>query len=373
MSARFLKVVLLCGRGGPSHAVLRSLSAMGAKTYLICDNRSAIRFSRLCERVVFASRDIASEPPGTVAAVINGVHAEEAIDLVLGGDVASLVTIARMRDQLRPAVFPMPSLETLLRLHNKWEFHNLCVDCGVAVPRTLHLTYPDRFDPDEVVESFGLPLVVKPLASSGGDAVSIIHDRAGLLARIRDPEQQEDAGVLVQEYVAGSDWGLSVIARAGRVETWSTFACGNRWATEFCEQEELLDMGRRVVAATGYTGVANFDARLDGQSRIKLLECNPRFFHRVSATRLCGLDFVKAGIEGTPGSLTRGGYYPRGDLLSWTGWKRLADGQWPLSVAVRDMVELLIDPAPPIVRQLGILQRLLLPFLAASADRLAKI
>jgi hypothetical protein len=118
-----------------------------------------------------------------------------------------------------------------------------------------------------------------------------------------------------------------------------------------------MEMGERIIAATNFSGVANFDARLDARSgTMKMFECNPRFFNRMLAARFCGLDFVRAGLPrfegGSRTSLDQKQYYPWQELFSLRGARRLLSGEWKPSLLARDVYELLIDPLPPIVRKL---------------------
>jgi hypothetical protein len=114
-------------------------------------------------------------------------------------------------------------------------------------------------------------------------------------------------------------------------------------------------MATKILAATGFTGVANFDARLDSRTgRMKLFECNPRFFLRMSATRLCGLDFVKAAThpQETPASLTTGRYYHWRELRSISGIRALLNGTWKPRLLLQDLSEMLRDPLPILARRI---------------------
>jgi hypothetical protein len=88
---------------------------------------------------------------------------------------------------------------------------------------------------------------------------------------------------------------------------------------------------------------------------MKLFECNPRFFGRLSAARLCGLDFVRIGLPSeTPQLLAmqHGFYYPWQELFTARGWRNLLSGRWNKEHLFRDVYEMLRDPVPPVVRNL---------------------
>ena len=174
-----------------------------------------------------------------------------------------------------------------------------------------------------------------------------------------------DHPVIVQEYIEGTDWAISVFAQNGVIKHWVSWVCpsqldvgygiGRFLATEFRPRDDLFEMTQKIVTATGFSGVANFDARYDDQAcRMKMLECNPRFFNRMSAARLSGLDFVRPGLpvaSSQPVTLGNVGYYPWQELFSTRGLQRLVRGQWRIAPLLHDIFDMGTDPLPPIVRK----------------------
>jgi hypothetical protein len=116
-------------------------------------------------------------------------------------------------------------------------------------------------------------------------------------------------------------------------------------------------MVEAVVIATGYSGIANFDARLADDGRFVLLECNPRVFNRLLAARVCGLNFIAAGLPmytvKQPPVLDDGEYYPWREALSPRGWRLLRSGRWNWRYLLKDLWEMVCDPLPPIIRKMS--------------------
>jgi hypothetical protein len=140
------------------------------------------------------------------------------------------------------------------------------------------------------------------------------------------------------------------------VQALSTFRCGPRNATEFVRIPVLAAIASKIAAETSYDGVANFDARMDDKGRVWLIECNPRFFMRVTAARICGLDFLKLGLPGRPSisaPQARGRYYSLVDLASTNGLRHALSGRWPTQVLFSTLREACTDPGPSIVRRVS--------------------
>jgi predicted ATP-grasp superfamily ATP-dependent carboligase len=272
----------------------------------------------------------------------------------MASDLDGLLLIARMQHTLEPAVFPMSSRATLLRLHDKWEFYHTCRSLGIDVPQSI-LVQPSASDADAITSAIGFPLVVKPPALYGQRDILFLANRQQLVEQFLQAGYPHPAAI-VQEYIPGRDWGASVFARDGGIINWATFICPDFLSAEFAENNELLDMVARIVSATRFTGVANFDARLDGRTgRMTLFECNPRFFLRMSASRLCGLDFVAAALrpQDTPRSLTEGRYLHWRQLYRIRGVRALLTGAWDPRLLMQDLRELLRDPLPIVARRIS--------------------
>ena len=352
LSSRHLRVILLSPPGDLGHTVLRSLSAMGAETLLICQPRSAIRFSSHVSRTLLASNE-AFENTNLIVDVVNAEAVRTPIDAILASSIAGLKMLARVQARLRVPVFPMPDISLLEVLNDKWRFAQVCSECDVPTPKTLLYPSASHASIDDVRVEIGYPCVVKPVNASGGDGICIVRNEINLPQALSEAARYTSDGVLVQRFMAGADVGLSVFAESGQIRNWATFYCDGRWSTQFSPISELLEAGRRIVSHTRLTGVVNFDARYDKSSgELALLECNPRFFRRVSAARNCGLDFVSAGLaslvlaDEQPMNLTKGRHLSAQDLFSRIGLRMIMTQGYSLSEVRRDAIEFLADPAP---------------------------
>ena len=359
-----LNVVLICHFGRTGYNILRSLKAINARVYLVHDRRAAsLGYSRRC-KVVHATQDLGSADPDQVLGIINDLHLRVGVDSVIASDVKSLAFLSRIRERLLAPVFPMADAGTLATLNDKWTFYKLCEDAKVAVPKSLSVGRQAELDVEAVERELGYPVIIKPVNSYGQRGISILRSRAQA-EEWKKSCVDHDQPVIVQEYIEGTDWAISVFAQDGIIKHWVSWVCpsqldlgygvGRFLATEFRPRDDLFAMTQKVIAATGFSGVANFDARYDDHAcRMKLLECNPRFFNRMSAARLSGLDFVRPGLPvagDQPVTLGNVGYYPWQELFSMRGFQRLVRGQWRLAPLLHDIFDMSTDPLPPIVRK----------------------
>jgi biotin carboxylase len=358
-------VVLICHVGRAGYNVQRALREIGVRTFLVYDDRSSsMRWSTGCT-ALYRADNLITVDAAVVARKINELHQCAPISSVIPTDLSASLLLAGMKSRLIPPTFPIADFATLQQLDDKWEFAKLCMAHGVAIPRTLQFMSNSTINPEQIETELGYPAIVKPVSGFGQRNIVILRDREE--AKQFQAAFSHPNGMVVQEYLSGRDWSLSVFARNGVVTHWAAWQCPAQleatygvarfMTTSFRHHEVLAEMGRKIVTAAHFSGVANFDARLAGERDMVLLECNPRFFNRMLAARMCGLNFVAAGLPdcgfSQRATLADGDYYPWQEFFTTMGLKLLSSGQWKISHLLRDVGEMLQDPLPPLVRKIS--------------------
>lgn len=275
------RVLLLSEMDNLTLAVLRTLGERGARAAVAGAGEGTLtRLSRHC-----AAYHRVSGPE----------EAERAVrsfrpDLILPVDVAG----ARLAHELKPLVkgvpfFPIPSAGTLRVMDDKWAFHEFLLAHGLPSPRTARLDGPGGLGTP------ALPAVIKPQAGAGGRGVTVVRDAAALSERLRGASYP----LLLQEYIAGDDVDLSFLADDGRLVAWAVQRRDPGGAIRYFEDERVLDLGRRVAAASRYTGLAHLDMRYSGPSEdgAVVIECNPRVWGTFAHAVGLGVDFLSLGMR----------------------------------------------------------------------------
>lgn len=159
-----------------------------------------------------------------------------------------------------------PSVDTLMRLHSKYEFARFATGLGLSVPFTERTS---DWAPDSVFKPefsrFGSRVLIRPAHGPSND----------------DPRNPW----IRQAYVAGEDLCFYAIARAGRLRAFSAYR--SEWRTAGGTSyyfdpltpdlsDRLQAIATKLVNALGLTGQIACDLRLDQMGRLWLLECNPR-------------------------------------------------------------------------------------------------
>lgn len=290
------RALLLCTQPGLATAVLYCLQGMGASTVVVgTPNMRFTRWSRFCDAFVDCS--FSDTGKDELIEKLNALCRQHRIDLLVPGDHDGQAILSELRDDLVAPCFPMPTESLFETLNDKWQFHQLCQAQGVLVPETELLEDKSAIDPDALEARFGYPVVVKPTNEGNGDGVVIARSRAELQRQVLDNPDYTFCPLISQEFIPGSDIDFSLLSLDGKIACW---AVQTRRDDEvaFLENAELVESGRRLVDATGLSGAAHFDARIDERDgSIAFIECNSRFWASICHAHWCGMNFVARGLD----------------------------------------------------------------------------
>ena len=291
-------LLLLAEHDGIALPVLYCAAKTGARIHLLTGPKAAyLRHSRLiasCQQITLPEdgEDLAS-----LRQSIEAFLRQTGSGMLLPGDEYATRMAVQLAPWLSVPVFPCPDVQTYRIFNNKWDFHGLCKSLGVAVPKTAYIGTKDAIRSAQLKAEFGFPLVIKPSNQGNGNGVVILQSEQEIeLAISRNPDYHYDT-LIAQEYVAGYDIDCSTLSVDGEVTAVAVQRRVNN-AIVFTTNSAFVDDVKRILAATRYTGVAHFDARLCARTgAARIIECNPRFWASINAAQCCGLNFVELGLQ----------------------------------------------------------------------------
>ena len=308
-----------------SLALIRDLSQAGAEV-ITCeweghrDNPAAPALgalSRHVSRHVWLPEGRGAEPVRELCGEILAERGERPALLPVGA--ATLAAAAADRQRFDPVCgLAIPTPEQLDLFNSKERLAALAASLGVPVPESFS---PEAGEP---VEGFArrlpLPCVVKPVC---GEKLGLAA--AQRYAIVRSPEEAEahyrrfaslsGQAPVVQAYLSGAGLGCDLLAHRGeivaaichqRIREYPVSG-GPSSCCRCVDRPDLREYAARLVAETGYTGLAMFEFKEDGQGRPCLLEVNPRIWGTFPLTRVTGsgiplLWAILAHNAGNPGA-----------------------------------------------------------------------
>jgi glutathione synthase/RimK-type ligase-like ATP-grasp enzyme len=302
--------------------VLYCLHRLGIQTDVIDVGIPSItRFSRYRRR--YASFVVEPGAAHRLAEFLNDYAERNKIEAVIGGDIdASGMLYAAARELRHMAVFPGSSLDTLEMLDDKWRFQQFMEANDIPCPRSMLLDDIAQLD-DTRRFALRFPIVIKPLHGESSHGIVLASDVAAIVRHVTSGSRYASLPLLIQEYAPGYDADMSVLAQDGTVVAHVMHSrTRGGCALNFVHNPAVLAIVTKIVRAARYTGVANFDVRIDeSDGRVRVLECNPRFWYTLQASLWRGLNFVAAGLAVARGEVwvaeapVGGTYYLHGCLL----------------------------------------------------------
>lgn len=191
----------------------------------------------------------------------------------------------------------LPSLQSFRTANNKWLLTEISHQHHIPVPRSISVTCDSTFY--QQLPSLAYPVLLKPIARQGGRGICQFENPVDVQRFLEAQDEEQFKGkYLVQSYVPGSDLGLSVLCRNGEILAFTIQEgivaqnFGPLKAMRFVNHEQVLENGRKLVSALGWSGVAHIDMRYDRRDgQVKVLEVNPRYWLSLLGSLVVGVNF----------------------------------------------------------------------------------
>jgi len=216
--------------------------------------------------------------------------------------------------------------------------------------------------------------LLKPTLQRGGFGIVKVDSFSDLEKAWKDKRIIKESEYILQSYISGYDVSFSVFCKSGKVTAytlWKELLPSKEpfhvpRLVEYTKDEHAVDVGRRLVSAIGWDGVADIDLIFDKRDKtVKILEINPRFWQSLLGSLTAGVNFplmaclTAVGAECPEMTQTRPIKYARPSasvqmLLSRLVGRKLAEGYRLRDSAIRYTF---IDPLPELVYALRRLTR----------------
>jgi biotin carboxylase len=281
-----VRLLLLATNFGAPYRVLRCAAALGAEVYVAgAGPARSLALSRYCRR--FRLFSFSRHDPEKAAARLDACAREIGADMVLPSDIETTKFLARVKPYLATPVFPLSAPEAIEQLASKDRFMQLCRELNVLQPEGSVVA--DRRALQEAIEAGRIPLpaILKPLNLAGGMGIVRIDETNAreVAARI------DYAPILAQRFIEGVDRCITLFCRDGHVLKQVVYEHPDG-VFRFFDDDALAKIAAGIASALNLTGVINFDARIDADGRVWMIECNPRFYFNMDVAMVAGLNIA---------------------------------------------------------------------------------
>lgn len=166
--------------------------------------------------------------------------------------------------------------------------------------------------PDEAAQfaaAIGFPVMVKRDGSSAGAGVSLCADETQLRQALETaPADPRQAGYVVQKFVTGTVYGVTVSGVKGRamaafsfIKHCTTSRFGPTSVARRDLRQDIIAQSSALFESYGLNGYAGFDYVVDPSGRAFLLELNPRIMPTGHFSDCFGIDLTAAFLAGVSG------------------------------------------------------------------------
>jgi len=297
-----MSALVVHSQGNKSQAIIRSLGRRGIKVVATDSSRFAAGFySRYCtDHLVTPSPQL--YPEEFIRTILDRVKQGD-IDVLIPSNSTETLLISKYKDRFEPYTHvPFMSFQKLFEVHNKETLHALAYGLGIPVPWTFAPQTMD--DVRNISKKVSYPVVIKPKKSTSSQGVMYaqsdeeclaIFKRYGETARIPPDELP-----LIQEYIPGDGYGVSVLFNKGELRAFFThkrlrefpLTGGPSTLRESVRNPQMERIAIDLMKACGWHGVAMVEFKLHRETlQPYLIEVNPRFWGSVNHAIVSGVDF----------------------------------------------------------------------------------
>jgi carbamoyl-phosphate synthase large subunit len=266
--ARGRPAILLTGAGKRYDIV----SCFARLTTTIVADPSPLAPARYAAQVCAAVPLI--DDPGYVPA-LQALCEEHGVGAVLPLTDLDIEVLAKARENGSPPALPalVPTAEIARATYDKYETHLLLGRLGLPSPPTV---LPDL---EEGLEALRYPVMVKPRRGSGARSIHLAHDAAQarfFVDYVAEP-------TMVQRAMNGPELSIDCLGDLdGRClnaipRTMLESRGGESIKGEVVHDEELIELGRRVMEALRVRGPATIQVFRDPELGIAITDVNTRF------------------------------------------------------------------------------------------------
>ena len=217
------------------------------------------------------------------------------INAIIPGDETATRFVIKHADRfLDVLTFPTPDSDLFESLCDKWAFAQLADTCGSDHPRSILVQSIE----DASKVDLGYPMIVKPIRGTSAEGVYVIDSPQTFQTYVERMAEAEQLPILAQQYLQGYDMDLTILADHGEVVAWTIQRRRfEESGVEFIIDDQMLQLGERIVNATGFHGIVDFDLRFETPTnRAYLMEANPRFPGTLRFKLAAGVNFPLMGL-----------------------------------------------------------------------------
>lgn len=251
-----------------------------------CDHRSMSRFfhTKYTDHHIVLKSTI--NKPNDYKGELLSIIQSYKIDIFIPINSVEMDILISHKDQFGPALSYWGSYDSFKTLNQKNKLEHLCQKCGIKRPQSF-----------DKVANIKFPVVIKPKVASSAKGVRYLPTKNELREYLKIDSDLND--MIIQEYIKGVGVGYSVFAIDGQIKVGYghkriaeyPVTGGSSMYRETFNDDRMVDVARRLLKLTKWSGFAMFEFKLTENNELYLIEVNPRIWGSINQGLRNGVNY----------------------------------------------------------------------------------
>ena len=282
--------------------VTQSLGKKGIEiTTTDCESLSAAFFSRYSKHH-FLCASPERTPLEFVSSIQNHIKRKK-IDVLMPINSTETNLISKYKDKFTPFTkVPFEDYPKMMQLHNKNEVMKLASELDICIPRTYEID--NAADLEKFSKEMEYPVVIKLRNATSSVGISYVYSAHEFVSKYKQTIQKfnlKSSGYpIVQEYIPGTGYGVSVLYNQGDIRASFThkrlreypISGGPSTLRVSVRNQEMEKAAKKLLDHVSWHGVAMVEFKLDERTnKPVLIEVNPRFWGSIYQAIAAGVNF----------------------------------------------------------------------------------
>ena len=295
------QILISYGWNRIAYIIAKSLGSRGINVFIGDSNQlSMAGFSRFTKgRFSYPSF---YQHPRQFIERLTGIIKEIQADVYIPTHEETLIVAKYIEQFPSEVIIPIAPFDTLLLAHNKRRLLEIAHNIGVHIPQTFEVNSLDELS--LLSNRIIYPVVIKLSQSNSAKGVFYTDDPEEFVKTYLDVIQQfkidRDNYPLVQEYVTGEGWGVSMLYNRGELRAKFTHQrlrektpTGGTSTRRISVVNPMLEeAAQQLLNHLKWHGVAMVEFKYNPETeKYWLMEVNPRFWGSLALAVAAGVDF----------------------------------------------------------------------------------
>lgn len=210
--------------------------------------------------------------------------------------------IAKYKSHFDPFIkVPLHDYSSIMAVNNKGSLMQVASNLGIPIPNTYYIK--DLCMLSQIAEKIEFPAVIKLKETSSSIGLSYVNSKEELISKYKETVLKYDLAPsnhpLIQEYVEGDGYGVSVLFNQGDLRAKFTHKrlreypiSGGPSTYRISVKEPIMeDIATRLLEYFNWHGVAMVEFKMGSNNKPVLMEVNPRFWGSLNQAIQSGVDF----------------------------------------------------------------------------------